>query len=242
MGGAVLHAPARPSRCRRNPSRDPHAAVRDPAVAAVARGQARRQSLRLLQPVQPGQALADPELRQARRPRSRASAGRGERRRHQQFRLWRDGKNGARLRGIAQDQTGPHHDLALRLWRHGAVSRIRRLRTGAGAALRAVVANRLQRMAADARWLQLRRSQRRRARRVCDPGRALSSQENRRRPVHRYEPVGVRDGIAARRNHGVHDERARAGAANAGKSRSADDPRRLTAFSRPRIDSRTPAS
>ena len=34
--------------------------------------------------------------------------------------------------------------------------------------------------------------------------------ENRRRPVHRHEPVGVRDGAAARGHHGLHDERARA--------------------------------
>ena len=40
----------------------PHAAVRDAAVAAVARGQTRHQPLRLLQPVQPGQALADAQL------------------------------------------------------------------------------------------------------------------------------------------------------------------------------------
>ena len=53
-------------------------------------------------------------------------------------------KMGLRLRGAAQDQARHHHDLALRLRRHRSVARIRRLWTGAGAALGALVAHRLQ--------------------------------------------------------------------------------------------------
>ena len=213
VGGTVLHPATGAPRRRRNPDRKRHASVCHAAASAVARGQTGRpqRSGYYNQYNQGKRSLAlnfskPGALEIARRLIASSDVVVNN------FAARRDGSAGIGLRTSQSPQAGRHHDLALRLWRYRALQRLCRVRPGAGAAFRAVGADRLPGRAADACRVQLRGPQCRCAWRFRRLDRLVSSRHHWRRPIYRYEPVGMRDGCAARRPLAIHDERTGAGA------------------------------